>query len=126
MAQDTAGLIKALLNSGKISADTREDLEEFQNELKEGALDQSDTRYVQALAARILGKGEISDVDDVEDDDEEEIDESEWDELEERAEEAEARVEELEAEVAALEERIDALEGELATLKGVNNPEQPL
>lgn len=123
MAQDTAGLIKALLNSGKISADTREDLEEFRNELKEGALDQSDTRYVQALAARILDNATIDHAKD-DGDEEEEIDDSEWDELEGRAENAEARVEELEAEVAQLEERIDALEGELANLKGAGNPEQ--
>ncbi len=118
MAQDTAGLIKALLNSGKISADTREDLEEFQNELAEGALDQSDTRYVQALAARLLDGARVEFSDDEEE--EEEIDESEWDALEERAEEAEARVAELEAEVEALQNRIDQLEGELAELKSGN------
>ncbi len=113
MAQDTAGLIKALLNSGKISADTRADLEEFLSEAKEGALDQSDSRYVQALAERILGSSEGYEDAEVADDDGDE-----WEALEERAETAEARVEELEAEVAALQERIDALEGELATFKG--------
>ncbi len=118
MAQDTAGLIRALLNSGKISADTREDLEEFQREMAEGALDQADSNYVRALAERVLDGTEVGAA---EEEWEEDDEDGEWEALEERAEAAESRVAELEAEVEALQSRIDSLEGELATLKGAGN-----
>ncbi|MEO1192175.1 MAG: hypothetical protein AAFY02_10485 [Pseudomonadota bacterium] len=125
MPQDTALLIKALLASGKISDDTREDLEDFREDLAKGRLEASDKGYVEALAARVLdGKVKVSssrrddEEPDEDDEDEEDFDdEAEWEALEERAETAEVRVEELEAKVEEMQRRIDALEGELAEIK---------
>jgi len=118
MAENTAAQIQGLLKSGRISADTREDLEEFQRALADGSLDQADRRYVDALARRLLdgGDGEVSTF--VEEGD----DEADAEALEHRAEAAEARVRELEAEVADLQARIDQLEGELADLKNPGGP----
>ncbi len=116
MAQNTSDLIQNLLKSGRVSADTREDLEGFKRELDAGELDDADRRYIEALAKRLLDGVEISEEEEEEGLYEEE-DDGEWEALEERAENAEARVEELEAENEELLRRIDALEGELATYK---------
>lgn len=112
MAENTAALIQSLLKSGRISADTRQDLEEFERALAAGELEAADARYVDALARRVLGSDEEGVAEP-----EAEDDEGAWGALEARAEAAEARVRELEAEKAGLLERIDQLEGELATLK---------
>lgn len=120
MADPIAELIDRLLASDKISSDTRGELGEFKQELKNGNLDAGDRRYVEALGQRLLGTrkpanddGALAD-DEVEDEEEEELDEGLWDigedeELRgwrERAEAAELRVAELEAEVAALKTRL--------------------
>ncbi len=118
MADPTAELIERLLASGKVSRETREELGTFKQDLSNGQLDGGDRRYVEALAARLLGVGRpanddrvTSDSDAVDEDEEAaDDDESLWDvgedpetaALRERAEAAEARVAELEAEIASL------------------------
>lgn len=119
MADPTADLIDRLLASGKVSRDTRAELGEFKTDLANGRLMGEDRRYVESLAARLLGVGAAANDDRAvpeESEGEDEADEgtSFWEDgedpeieaLRQRAEAAEARVAELEAEIAALRNRL--------------------
>ncbi len=119
MADPTADLIDRLLASGKVSRDTRAELGEFKTDLANGRLMGEDRRYVESLAARLLGVGAAANDDRAvpeESEGEDAADEgaSFWEEgedpeieaLRQRAEAAEARVAELEAEIAALRSRL--------------------
>jgi polyhydroxyalkanoate synthesis regulator phasin len=115
VAEQSAELIDRLLRSDKLSRETREELNEFRQQAAQGALDGGDRRYVEALASRLLGTGEVANDDRVEVEDHETLNTDLWDVGEdeelrswrERAETAERRVTELEAEVAALKDRLD-------------------
>jgi len=118
MSDKSAALIDRLLKSGKISADTREDLETYREDLAEGELDQADRRYIQALAERVLGEGGAASTADADAEDEEAYDEEEVDEeLIEELESWQARAEEAEAEVEELRARVEELEAEVARLQ---------
>lgn len=119
MADPTAELIDRLLASGKVSRDTRAELGEFKTDLANGRLMGEDRRYVESLAARLLGVGAAANDDRAaapEGDEEAEADDggSFWEDgedpeieaLRQRAEAAEARVAELESELAALRSRL--------------------
>jgi hypothetical protein len=119
VADPTAELIDRLLASGKVSRDTRAELGEFKTDLSNGRLMAEDRRYVESLAARLLGVGAAANDDRaVADEGEEEAEADDgggfWEDgedpeieaLRQRAEAAEARVAELEAEVALLKSRL--------------------
>ena len=108
-------LIDRLLRSDKLSSDTRAELNEFRKQENQGGLDAGDVRYIEALASRLLGTGEVTRDDAVLGEDPEVLDGNIWDvgeddelrQWRERAETAEARVAELEAELAQLKDRLD-------------------
>lgn len=115
MAEQSVELIDRLLRSDSLSRDTREELNEFRQQALKGALDAGDRRYIEALAARLLGTGAAAIDDGADPEEREALDTNLWDigedeELRswrERAETAERRVAELEAEVAQLRDRLD-------------------
>ena len=108
-------LIDRLLRSDKLTRDTREELNEFRQQAAQGSLDPGDVRYVEALASRLLGTGEVTSGDAVLGEEREVLEGNLWDsgedeevsQLRERAETAERRVAELEAELAKLRDRLD-------------------
>ena len=108
-------LIDRLLRSDKLTRDTREELNEFRQQAAQGSLDAGDVRYVEALAARLLGTGGPAADDGVLGEEREVLEGNLWDagedeevsQLRERAETAERRVAELEAELAQLRDRLD-------------------
>ena len=109
-------LIDRLLRSDKLSASTREELNDFRQQAAQGSLDPGDVRYVEALASRLLGSGgPVSDVGAALGEEREVLEGNLWDtgedeeitQLRERAEAAERRVAELEAELAKLRDRLD-------------------
>lgn len=53
---DDLALIEELLTKHEISAETREELEEYKEDIAEGEFSESDHRYLQLLYQRVTGK----------------------------------------------------------------------
>lgn len=107
-------VLKELLGRDDLSADTREELEEFQNQARAGNLDPLDRNYVLGLAKRMgaksAGRTLAGGAGDALDDYEEE---TSW---RERAHEAEARAAAAEAKLQAVRDAIERTIGRAATL----------